>query len=81
MDNSNVLNYFRQPVPTGTDPAPKNNVLVLGGTVVGKAGTQAAAIADISTVSGEMSTTERQAFNAVLAVLRDIGAISSHIPA
>jgi hypothetical protein len=53
-----------------------------GGVIKGQASAgatpaQAAAIADISETAGTMSTEERGKFNAVLTVLRNIGAIAS----
>lgn len=43
----------------------------------GAAPAQAAAIADISETTGEMTDAERVKFNAVLTVLRNIGAIAA----
>lgn len=64
MSSENVLNVFQQP----SDAAKKDNVLRLGGTVVGKAGTQAANVADATDLATAITLV-----NALKAIAIDTG--------
>lgn len=68
MANNNVDNFFEQ--TSGTD-----NALNLGGTVKGKDGAQATAIAD-ATGGATVDAEARVALNLALAALRNAGLIA-----
>lgn len=69
MSDGNVKNFFDQPLP-GDNTG--DNVLNLGGTVVGKAGTQAAIIA----VASDLATSITLA-NGLKAIAIDTGFMAS----
>lgn len=71
MSNNNVKNFFEQTPGTSTGGT-SDNVLNLGGTVVGKAGTQAAFVAD-----GSDAATTQTLANALKAILIDTGYMAS----
>lgn len=54
-----------------------DEIVVADGGKITNDGTQAAAIADISTTLGDMTAAERTAFNSVLAALRGVGIIAT----
>ena len=66
MAGENVDNHFQQPVGGSTD-----NVLTLGGTVVGKNGTQAANVPDASDLATAITLV-----NALKAIAIDTGTMA-----
>lgn len=64
MANENVLNRFQQP----TDANKQDNILRLGGTTVGRNGTQAANVANAT----DLATAQALA-NALKAIAIDLG--------
>ena len=67
MSNNNVKNFFEQ-TPGSSTGGTSDNVLHLEGTVVGKAGTQAAFVTD-----GVDAATTQTLANALKAIMIDTG--------
>lgn len=66
MANENVDNYFQR-----TDGGSTDNTLVLGGTVVGRTGTQAPNVPDASDLASAITLA-----NALKVIAIDIGAMA-----